>query len=148
MNRPTTPMPQRPSRPTGSPTGPSAGAPAGPGAAALGELSAVDFQFLTTLIKQRSAIDLDSSKQYLLTSRLAGVVRDERLASLNELVEKIRRAPRGPLETKVIDAMTTNETSPRAVRPARSTSGAAPVRAGRSPTASRSRCSRRCPTSW
>lgn len=106
MNRPTTPSPLRPPlRPAGDA---GVGASAG---AAIGELSSVDFQFLTVLIKQRSAIDLDSSKQYLLTSRLSNVVREERLASLAELVDKVRRAPRGTLESKVIDAMTTNETS-------------------------------------
>lgn len=106
MNRPTTPSPLRPPlRPAGD------AGHAAPSAGALGEISSVDFQFLTALIKQRSAIDLDSSKQYLLTSRLSNVVRDERLASLTELIDKIRRAPRGTLESKVIDAMTTNETS-------------------------------------
>jgi chemotaxis protein methyltransferase CheR len=109
MNRPTTPMTPRQMRPANPPAAVPTGA--GGGAAGLGELSAVDFQFLTSLIKQRSAIDLDSSKQYLLTSRLAGVVREERLASLTELVEKVRRSPRGAIEGKVIDAMTTNETS-------------------------------------
>ena len=108
MNRPTA---QSPLRPPLRPPVRTGDAPAAAGAPALGDLSPTDFLFLTTLIKQRSAIDLDASKQYLLTSRLSNVIREERLSSIADLVDKVRRAPRGSLEAKVIDAMTTNETS-------------------------------------
>lgn len=75
------------------------------------EISSNDILFLRALIKERSAIELDASKGYLLTSRLAPLAREERIASVTELVDRVRRAPRGRLESRLVEAMTTNETS-------------------------------------
>lgn len=69
-----------------------------------------DFQYLRTLVREKSAIVLDEGKEYLVESRLAPVARQEGLASLAELVIALRARKPG-LESKVIDAMTTNETS-------------------------------------
>ena len=54
---------------------------------------------------------LDDSNEYLLTSRLEPLVRRHALVSIAGLVDALPKAPRGSLETSVIDAMTTNETS-------------------------------------
>lgn len=75
------------------------------------ELSAADVRFLRSLVLERSAIVLDESKQYLLSSRLDPIVRKEQLGSIGDLVNGLRLAPRGRLEGLVIEAMTTNETS-------------------------------------
>ena len=70
-----------------------------------------DLDFVRQLVLARSAIVLDAGKGYLVESRLAPIVREERLSSIGDLVEQLRRRPRSPLEARVIDAMTTNETS-------------------------------------
>lgn len=73
-------------------------------------LTPADFQYLRTLVRDKSAIVLDDGKEYLVESRLSPLVRQEGLGSLSELVQALRGRKPG-LESKVIDAMTTNETS-------------------------------------
>lgn len=70
-----------------------------------------DFAFLQTLVRERSAIVLDPGKEYLAESRLAPIARSAGLPGIGELVTKLRTDPRGTLTDKVIEAMTTNETS-------------------------------------
>lgn len=74
-------------------------------------MAPADVMFLRSLVLERSAIVLDDSKHYLLASRLDPLVRQEKLASIADLVANLRKAPRGRLEQLVIEAMTTNETS-------------------------------------
>jgi chemotaxis protein methyltransferase CheR len=67
--------------------------------------------YLRALIYRRSAIVLQVDKSYLIDSRLAPLAREAGLASVDELVGKIRREPaEAPLVRRVIEAMTTNET--------------------------------------
>lgn len=73
-------------------------------------LSAADFQFVTTMIRQRSSIDLQPGKEYLVESRLSPVARAAGLADLNALVAKLRQGD-SHLSDLVVDALTTNETS-------------------------------------
>ena len=74
-------------------------------------IAATDIIFLRNLVLERSAIVLDESKHYLISSRLEPLARKESLPSIAELVNALRKAPRGRLEQLVIEAMTTNETS-------------------------------------
>ncbi len=74
-------------------------------------LSAIDFQFLSTLVRQRAAIVLEPEKQYLLEARLAPLARAEGFGSLAALVARLRAQPQNGLHRKVVEAMTTNETS-------------------------------------
>lgn len=74
-------------------------------------LSPVDFDFVSTLVRQSSAIVLERDKAYLVESRLLPVARELGAGSVEALVEQLRRAPRGPLRSRVVEAMTTNETS-------------------------------------
>ncbi|MFO1010992.1 MAG: protein-glutamate O-methyltransferase CheR [Planctomycetota bacterium] len=74
-------------------------------------INTTDFAFLQTLVRERSAIVLDPGKEYLAESRLAPIARGAGLPGIGELVAKLRTDPRGTLTDKVIEAMTTNETS-------------------------------------
>lgn len=74
-------------------------------------LGAAEFDFLRALVQERSAIVLDPGKEYLVESRMLPLLRRESLANSGELVAALRAAPRGELERKVVEAMTTNETS-------------------------------------
>ncbi len=68
--------------------------------------------YLRDLLRRRSAIVLDGTKDYLVESRLAPVARESGLASIDALLlEVVKRNETGPAARKVIEAMTTNETS-------------------------------------
>lgn len=69
-----------------------------------------DFQFVTTLIRQRSAIDLQPGKEYLVESRLAPIARQIGERDVAGLVGRLRRGDHALTEA-VVDALTTNETS-------------------------------------
>ena len=68
------------------------------------------FRFVRQLVRERAAIVLDDGKQYLVTTRLAGLAQREGLGSAQEVIDRLRAAPTGPLQRKVIEAMTTTET--------------------------------------
>jgi len=70
-----------------------------------------DFDFIRKLIKERSAIILEPGKEYLVESRMWPLVNQEGLKTIEELVQKLKTQLRGPFAQKVVDAMTTNETS-------------------------------------
>jgi chemotaxis protein methyltransferase CheR len=62
---------------------------------------------IAELLKSRSGLILGPDKQYLLETRLAPIMKRERLRDLQELTARLR--PGSPLERDVVDAMTTNE---------------------------------------
>ena len=70
-----------------------------------------DLIYLRELILTRSAIVLEPEKNYLIQSRLEPVAKEAGLNSLEELTHTLRTTPSGPLHEKVVEAMTTNETS-------------------------------------
>jgi chemotaxis protein methyltransferase CheR len=69
----------------------------------------LDFDYLRKLLRQRSGLVLSAEKQYLAESRLLPVARRHSLASLTELVAKLKSAPDTQLAIDVVEAMTTNE---------------------------------------
>jgi chemotaxis protein methyltransferase CheR len=71
-------------------------------------MTPLDYDYLRRLLKERSGLVLSPDKQYLVESRLAPVARKEGLASLGDLVGKLRRADQR-LTIEVVEAMTTNE---------------------------------------
>ena len=73
-------------------------------------ISAPDFAYVRGLVRQRSAIDLQPGKEYLVESRLISVARAAGADDLSSLVSRIRAGDER-LEEAVVDAMTTNETS-------------------------------------
>ncbi len=74
-------------------------------------LSPTDFDFISAFAHSSAAIVLEKGKEYLVESRLGPVAQREGFGSIGELVNALRknRLP-GPLHTKVLDALTTNET--------------------------------------
>jgi chemotaxis protein methyltransferase CheR len=73
-------------------------------------LTETDFAFVTGLVRQRSSIDLQPGKEYLVESRLAPVARQYGDRDVNALVGRLR-AGDAALSEAVVDALTTNETS-------------------------------------
>ena len=68
------------------------------------------FHFVRQLVRERAAIVLDDSKQYLVDNRLSLLARREGLASAQEVIDRLRAAPDGPQRRKVVEAMATTET--------------------------------------
>jgi chemotaxis protein methyltransferase CheR len=69
-----------------------------------------DYDFLRSLLKHRSGLDLAADKQYLVESRLVPLARKAGLGGLPELVQKMKGGGAEALTTEVVEAMTTNET--------------------------------------
>jgi chemotaxis protein methyltransferase CheR len=73
-------------------------------------IGTADFTFVTQMIRQRSSIDLQPGKEYLVDSRLAPIARSLGDSDVTALVARLRRGDVA-LENAVVDALTTNETS-------------------------------------
>jgi chemotaxis protein methyltransferase CheR len=74
-------------------------------------LSPGDFQYVSQLVRQRSAIVLEPEKAYLLEARLSPLAKAEGHASLEAMIAYLRSQPNNGLHRRVVEAMTTNETS-------------------------------------
>src|SRR5690625_5654346 len=61
-------------------------------------------------LEETSGIRLGANRQYLVDSRLGRLLREEGIASLGELVERMAATGGRALRQSVIDAMVTNET--------------------------------------
>ena len=73
--------------------------------------SAEGLQYLRDLVRRRSAIVVEADKNYLVESRLSPIVRELKLAGIDELLVQVKKNEHSALCRKVIEAMTTNETS-------------------------------------
>ncbi|TXR55050.1 CheR family methyltransferase [Quadrisphaera setariae] len=74
-------------------------------------LAAADFSFVSDLVRRESAIVLAPGKEYLVEARLLPLARKAGAAGVAELVEKARRHPDRATTQKIVEALTTNETS-------------------------------------
>jgi chemotaxis protein methyltransferase CheR len=72
-------------------------------------IAIADFAFVAGLVRQRSAIDLQPGKEYLVEARLSPLIRDSGEPNLGALVTRLRRGDE-KLTEAVVDALTTNET--------------------------------------
>ncbi|MBY0401507.1 protein-glutamate O-methyltransferase CheR [Myxococcota bacterium] len=69
-----------------------------------------DFKFFASFLKDRSGIALEASKQYLIDTRMAPILKEKKLADLAALVTALKAGDK-TLGEMVVEAMTTNETS-------------------------------------
>ena len=72
-------------------------------------MTPADFDFVCRLVRDRSGIVLEAGKEYLVDSRLTPVARQCGLASVSEVVGRLRSGDDG-LATRVVEAMVTTET--------------------------------------
>lgn len=72
--------------------------------------TAESMSFLQELVRRRSGIVLEDSKDYLVDCRLSPIARDEGVDGIDELVAKLKREQDSELAQRVTEAMTTNET--------------------------------------
>jgi chemotaxis protein methyltransferase CheR len=74
-------------------------------------LAAADFNYIKDLVRERSALSLETGKEYLVQSRLEPLARHEGFPSLHAMIAASRCAAGGDLHVKIVEALTTNETS-------------------------------------
>jgi chemotaxis protein methyltransferase CheR len=72
-------------------------------------LTGASFETLAGLLKSVSGLVIGTDKVYLLETRLAGIVKRERLADMNQLADRLKRPGGDKLARDVVEAMTTNE---------------------------------------
>lgn len=74
-------------------------------------ITANEYQLFKSFLEGTCGILLGDGKEYLIVSRLTKLLRDEKIASISELLALIHQHGQTRLRDIVIDAMTTNETS-------------------------------------
>jgi chemotaxis protein methyltransferase CheR len=72
-------------------------------------LSQASFDTLASLLKTKSGLIIGMDKLYLLETRLASIVKREKVPDMNVLAERLRRPGSDALARDVVEAMTTNE---------------------------------------
>ena len=70
-----------------------------------------DFAVVQQLVEAEAGIALEARQGYLVASRLGSVAKEEGFASVPALVDRLRTRPTSALRSRVVDAITTNETS-------------------------------------
>jgi len=77
----------------------------------LGETFSPAFEYIAQLVQRRSAIVLEPEKNYLIEARLSPVARANGFESVEELAASLAQSSFNSLHRRVVEAMTTNETS-------------------------------------
>ncbi|MEQ8509629.1 MAG: protein-glutamate O-methyltransferase CheR [Rhodospirillaceae bacterium] len=73
-------------------------------------MTAEDFDFVSSLLRDRSGLILSRDKSYLIENRLMPLIRRRRINGLDELIRYLRQGE-DSLTGEVVDAMMTSETS-------------------------------------
>ncbi len=74
-------------------------------------IAAGDLSYICDIVYRTSAIVLDGGKDYLVELRLAPLARSEGFDSIQDMVHHMREPGGVALRAKVVEALTTNETS-------------------------------------
>lgn len=74
-------------------------------------IKSADFDYLSNLVRERSAIVLEHGKEYLVEARLTPLAGREGFGSLEALIAHLRANHFNGTHRKVVEAMTTNETT-------------------------------------
>mgnify|MGYP000926651384 CR=1 FL=1 len=74
-------------------------------------MSSKDFSVIASFLKDRSGLIINEDKTYLLETRLSTILREHKVAGLSGLADILRQPGPHAVKDKVVDAMTTNETS-------------------------------------
>jgi chemotaxis protein methyltransferase CheR len=74
-------------------------------------LTAQEFAFISGLVRRDAAIVLESGKEYLVEARLLPLARQMGISSVSEFVNRAQSKPEPDTHRRIVDALTTNETS-------------------------------------
>jgi chemotaxis protein methyltransferase CheR len=75
------------------------------------KVGAAQYSFLRDLLRKRTGVVIDDSKQYLVVARLLPIVRQRKIPSIETLIDRVRLGTDPTLERDVLSAMMTHETS-------------------------------------
>ena len=75
------------------------------------KVAPAQFAFLRDLLRKRTGVVIDDSKQYLVVARMLPIVRQRKIASIETLLDRVRQGTDPSLERDVLSAMMTHETS-------------------------------------
>jgi chemotaxis protein methyltransferase CheR len=74
-------------------------------------LTAQEFAFFSGHVRRDAAIVLEAGKEYLVEARLLPLARQMGIASVSEFVNRAQSKPEPDTHRRIVDALTTNETS-------------------------------------
>jgi chemotaxis protein methyltransferase CheR len=74
-------------------------------------LTAQEFTFISTLVRRDAAIVLEPGKEYLVEARLMPLARQTGASTVSEFVLRAQQRPEPEIQRRIVDALTTNETS-------------------------------------
>jgi chemotaxis protein methyltransferase CheR len=74
-------------------------------------MTSQEFDYICKLVRERSALVLEPGKEYLVETRLTPIVRQLQLGSISDLVARLQSGPDNGLQTRIVEAMVTTETS-------------------------------------
>ena len=74
-------------------------------------LTSHEFAFISGLVRRDASIVLESGKEYLVEARLLPLARKAGLPSVSEFVALAQNRPEPEVHRRIVDALTTNETS-------------------------------------
>ena len=74
-------------------------------------VSPSEFEYLQRMLYKQAGLVLDKGKEYLVEARLIPLARSEGFPSFNVMIDTMKKSLTSDLHKKVVEAMTTNETS-------------------------------------
>jgi chemotaxis protein methyltransferase CheR len=74
-------------------------------------VSPSDFAFVARLLREQCALVLEPGKEYLIKARLTPLTQKHGMASIAQLLDRLRGGCDNGLQTEVVEAMVTTETS-------------------------------------
>jgi chemotaxis protein methyltransferase CheR len=74
-------------------------------------MQAASFDYIRQMVKQQAGIVVEPGKEYLAETRLTALAREQGHAATEDLVAQLRLRPFGELHRRVVELLTTNETS-------------------------------------
>lgn len=74
------------------------------------KLSSSDYQAFRKFLEEACGIVLGADKEYLVSSRLGGLMGDFGITTYSDLIAQLQSGRNSRLKTAIVDAMTTNET--------------------------------------
>jgi len=78
---------------------------------ATATLNPDSISYICSLVRTKSAIELDAAKAYLIEARLSPLAKRHGFGSIAEMVQELQTQPKVAMQQQLVEAMTTNETS-------------------------------------
>jgi len=74
-------------------------------------IDSADFTYVSTMVRSDAGLVLENGKEYLVEARLRPLIAEAGLTSVQDFILRLKTPGAGALRRRVVEAMTTNETS-------------------------------------